>query len=222
MALDVVSVWNLALNAAASKGLVSDTAEQSREADLCRLWYDRVRRKVLKSASWPCAKKHARLALLAERDINANWVSSDPDPTFVYQYAEPADSLAPRHLSDYSRFARGLRGDQLTINCNQTDALLYYVIDQENVNLWDEALTMVVIDVLAARISMSLTGKTFLYDRLMRNAIDTMTMMQTELANESDNYFEESPSWHVARGYQDIASEPKFFFPYEGLLGITP
>lgn len=220
MANDVVSVWNMALNAAASKGLVSDTAEQSREADLCRLWYDRVRRKVLKAASWPCAKKHARLGLLAERGLNASWTSADPDPTFVYQYAEPADSLAPRNLSDFSRFSRGVREDQRTINCNQKDALLHYVTDQEDVNLWDEALTMVIVDTLAARISMSLTGKTFLYDRLARQAMDTIIMMQTELANEADNYFEESPSWHVARGYQDIRSEPKFFFPHEGLLGM--
>ena len=217
MATDVVSIWNLALSAAGSKSSVSAEDENSRQVNLCRIWYPLVRDMVLKAASWPCAKTYVTLAVSAERADNTDWTDSDPAPTWKYAYAVPSDMLAPRNLSTYARFDRAVLSGANTIVTNQEQAVLHYIMRQEDVTRWDVGLEAAVVFSLAANISMQLNGVRTKAERLLGLAEQQVLIAQTEIANESDDEFEAPASWVAARGYEQAPRHSRFQWPYEEL-----
>ena len=222
MATDVVTIYNQALSAAVGKGLVASTSENSREAKLCNLWYPMVRDNVLKSASWPCTKKYARLAVLASRDPDVDWVAADPSPGYCYAYTAPSDMLAPRYLHSYARFEWELHSttDTMAIMSNEELALLHYTATQDDVTKWDNGLEMAVVYALSANICRPLNGKRALAQDLLELAQGFVTIAQTDIANASDDYVDVVPDWLEVRGFSGPAQRTQYFFPYEGLNGV--
>lgn len=223
MATDIVTLWNLALSAAGARGSISAEDETGREADLCRLWYPLIRDNALKAASWPCAKTYRALGLLATRDFNATWVNTDPSPTWKYAYQAPSDLLAPRYLTTYAPFQRAFYTDQNvnSIDTNQKQAVLHYIFRQEDVTKWDSGLENTVVSSLAAQICLPLNGKVTRARELLANANEAVLIAQTEIANESDEIYEELPEWIAARGYEELPRATRFVYPYAQLLGIS-
>jgi hypothetical protein len=220
MADSVIELWNLALSAAGGRGTISSETETGREADLCRLWYPLIRDTVLKSASWPSIKSYARLALLSERSDNTDWVNTDPAPTWRYAYAAPANMLAPRYLASYSRFDVALLGTSNAIMTDETNAILHYLVRQTDVTRWDVGLTSAVVHSLAAALARPLSGKTTLAKDLKELATEVILLARTEMANESDDNFEQLASWHEARGYETLPVTTRFVWPYAILSAI--
>jgi hypothetical protein len=99
-----VQVYNLALNAVGERSNISSPTEQSRPAEVCRLWYSPVRDQILSAAPWPEATKIAYPALLATADDDDTWLETEPRTGYQYVYAMPSDALRPRYMSDFSRF----------------------------------------------------------------------------------------------------------------------
>ena len=222
MATDVVSLWNLAVSAAGGRGSISAEDENSREANLCRLWYEPVRDNVLKSASWPCTKKYESLAVLATRaDFNATWTNTDPAPGWAYAYGVPNDMLAPRYLTTYAPFERALYGDVNSIVTNQPLAVLHYTMKQTDVTRWDAGLDAAVRYTLAANLSMPLSGKSTRTRELRDLAFNTVREARTDMANESDQFSDAAPVWIGERGYSGPTSPTRFFYPYENLNAVA-
>ena len=221
MATDVVTVWNLAISAAGGRGLISDETESSRSADLCRLWYPVVRNNVLKTASWPCNKKWVSLALLATRDFGDAWDAADPAPTWKYAYSAPSDMIAPRFLTTYARFERGLQEGKNAIFTNQATAVLHYLVKQTDVTLWDAGLDMAVVYALAANVCVPLNGKATNAERLLDQAREYILLAATDIANESDRVEETATSWIEARGYGEFPRGTTYIYPYEELNGLV-
>jgi hypothetical protein len=75
VAMDIVELYNLALDTVGARATISLPTEQSREAEVCNLWFPNIRDQVLASAAWPEATKMARLAQLAtqEGDTWLDW-----------------------------------------------------------------------------------------------------------------------------------------------------
>lgn len=221
MATDVITIWNQALGTAGGRATVSSQAENTREANLCRLWYENVRDNVLKAASWPSASNYQSLALLAERSDVADWTATAPAPGFRYAYAVPSDMIAPRHLHSFERFKRALYGEANAIHTNAEGAILHYTKRQDDVTKWDIALETCVIHTLAARIAFTLTGKVGLVDRLQSTAYELILENRTMIANETDDQMEDLPSWISVRGYDGLPRPTKFFYPYENLNSVV-
>ncbi len=217
MAVDVVTVWNLALATAGSRATVSSEDENSREANLCRLWYDPVKDNVLKTSSWPSTKRYSRLAVLAERDSSADWVNTDPSPGYKFAYAVPDGMLAPRYLTTYARFELEMLGDVLAIMTNEEQAVLHYSAKQDDVTRWDAGLDMAMVYSLGAHMSQGLNGKVGLASRLDEKAFSFVVSAQTDIANEADDYSDKLSSWHSSRGFTDVPVQTQFFYPYEAL-----
>lgn len=95
MAQTVTGIFNLACSAIGTRARIASPTENSREAEVCRDWYDLIRDRVLQMAPWPEATAWSRLALLQERDDTLDWASTDPDPGFRYMYALPSDYIYP-------------------------------------------------------------------------------------------------------------------------------
>lgn len=220
MATSVVEIWNMALSAAGSRGSVATDTENSREANLCRLWYDLVRDVVQKSASWPSTKTYAKLTVLASRTQGDDWDAADPAPKWSYAYTLPTDMLQPVYLTNFARFELALQGSTPALMTNQKDAVLHYLIRQSTVANWDTSLTSAIVHALAAKIAVPLGSSAAQYDRLKQEAEGIILSSQTDIANEQTDTWERLPDFIQDRGYDQIPSNTKYMYPYEVLSGV--
>lgn len=215
-----VQVYNLALNAVGERSNISLPTEQSRPAEVCRLWYSAVRDQVLAAAPWPEATKIAYLALLAEQDDDATWLETEPRTGYQYVYALPSDMLRPRYMSDFSRFLFSSYNGQRAVHSNTQSAILAYTSRLENVALWDSALQMAIVYGLAANICMPLSGKPARAQALANRANELITTARVDAANSNNEHYESIPDWIAARGFNSTSS-PRYFFPYGSTLALT-
>lgn len=221
MISDEVSVYNMALDAVGTRSDVSATTEQSREAEVCRLWFGPTRDLVLRAAPWSVATGYSRLALLATRNDTLAWVATDPAPGYHFAYAAPSDMIAPRFMSTYGRFIQGKYGNQRALMTQDEAALLVYTRLEEQVALWDSDLAMAIVLGLAAAIAMPLHGKA----QRAKNAQDQANILILQArandANAQENQLDTIPDWIAARGSNFQAPNNRFFFPYGPLISVT-
>lgn len=85
-----IALWNLALSRLGDTANVASPDERSRQAELCRMFYDSARRSVLQMRNWSFATKTRALPLvLADDAADRRWA-------FTYDY--PEDALHLFHL----------------------------------------------------------------------------------------------------------------------------
>ena len=217
-----LELYNQALGQALSRNTLTDVNARRPEAEVCNTFYNLVRENILKSASWPSAKKNRRLAVLKERDFDQDWQPDDPAPGYRYAYGAPSDMIAPRYLHSYNRFelewypAAGTN----VIMTNDPNPILHYTFDHRNVEKWDAGLRAAVMFGLAAHITLPLNGKPGLANSLSTQALDRVVQAQTDVANEADDYHEAIPEALEVRGFSGPATRAQFFFPYESFNGV--
>jgi len=218
-----VQIWNRALSLAGASSTVTDENEASRQAEICRLWYDTVRKATLGAAFWPSARTRAYLPLKKERDFGADWVAGDPAPGWHYSYGTPVDMLRPRFMVDYSVFEESFDPATGTniISSNTEQAILEYSFDQQITTLWDTNLEMAILVGMAAFICKPLTGKETQTRRLFEQADKIVLDAQVLFANTSNVQQQSVPDWIAVRGYTDAAPKAQFFYPYSPMLSTV-
>lgn len=214
-------VFNLALDASGSRHTILNLTEESREAEVIGRWYPTVRDQVLRAAFWPSAQAFQRLGVLVARE-DAPWVDTDPDPGAAFAYAAPSDMIAPRFLSDFTRFTLSRRPDNsVAIMTNSQEVILSYTMRQAHVDAWDSSLRMAIIYALAAHITSPLQGNT---DRAQLNiGLANQLILDARVlnANVDENQFETLPPWIAARGYTGGTIPSRFFYPYGPMLALS-
>lgn len=221
MAIDSeTSVYNLALSSIGARSNISSPNENSREAEVCRLWYDVVRDQVLGAARWPEATKFVYLALLSSQD-DGEWVSSEPFPGFSYAYKTPVDMLRPQYLADFSKFRVTNNADgSVILNTDAAKAVLAYTFRSKLVTQWSPGLQMAIMYALAANICLPLTGKTQRANLMLGKANDIIIKAREASANWSNESYESVPEWLQARGY-GMSQYDRFFYPLGDLLSVA-
>ena len=212
MATDEVGMYNLALSVVGSESSVASPTEESREAEICKLWYLSVVESVLRAAKWPSARALRRLALLQERDFDIDWVKTDPEPPWQFAYAYPADMLRPRQLTSWGRFITGLTDDTQSIMTNAEDAILVYTKRQLTVTAWDSNLKLAIAYTLGAYIAQPLSGKRAKANDALAIANQLIVEAQVSAANQDMEQFESVPTWLLERGVS-TAFSTRFIFP---------
>jgi hypothetical protein len=215
-----VQVYNLALNAVGERSNISSPTEQSRPAEVCRLWYSPVRDQILSAAPWPEATKIAYPALLATADDDDTWLETEPRTGYQYVYAMPSDALRPRYMSDFSRFLFTSFDGKRALHSNTPSAILAYTSRLENVALWDSGLQMAIVYGLAANICMPLCGKPARAKALADKANELVMSARVDAANSNNETYESIPDWITARGFNSSSSQ-RYFYPYAGLLTLS-
>ena len=214
------SVYNLALNAIGARDNVSSPSENSREAEVCRLWYSVVRDQVLASAAWPEATEIAYLAQLSEQEDGV-WVDGEPRQGYTYAYSLPNDLLRPQYLTDFGRFLiTSHTGDQRALHSNTAQAALVYTKRLETISLWNPELQMAIVYALAAHICMPITGKPSRAKMLVQQANEFILQARESAANASQEHHESIPDWITARGYGGITTQ-RYYYPYGSLLSLS-
>lgn len=217
--MDKTTIFNLALSAMGTKNRIALPTETSVEARECALWYESVRQQVLCAAPFQEARATVRLALQAERDPDADWVTGDPDPGWQFAYAAPQDMLRPRNISTYDRFILSVSGSEKRIVTNTEDAILVYTFDQTNVDLWSVLLQNAVALALSSAICLKLGGKLDRSQLIAARANDLLMQARVMEGNIDDFQLESVPPWLSARGVDAMPSN-RYFFPY-GPLFVT-
>jgi hypothetical protein len=218
-----VAVYNLALNAIGARSNVSSPTEDSREAEVCHLWFTVVRDQILAAAPWPEATDLRYLALLKETDEDGDgvWAADDPRPGYQFVYSLPSDLLHPQYLTDFSRFlVTSYSDNRRALHTNTQSAALAYTKRLESIALWNPQLQMAVVYGLASHICMPMTGKPSRAKMLMSQANDILLSAREAAANTSDESHEHIPEWIAARGY-NIAAGSRFIYPYGSLLSLA-
>lgn len=222
MANSAVDIWNLALSAVGTRSTVAAENEVSREAEICKLWYEPTVKAVLRAAPWPAAVAHSRLALLNTRDWNAVWTSAAPPPDWTYEYASPSDLLRPRYLHSYAKFDVGVRNTTRTIITNEVNAVLSYTRFNPQVQMWDDQLILAITHALAANISMPLHGKTSRAQMMIESANGLIAQARTTVANEKETGIPEAvPAWLAIRGVSAPLVSAQYIYPDGPLLSLS-
>lgn len=221
MASTQLDVFNLALNAVGTRDDVGAINEESREAEVCRLWYEKVRDQVLRAAYWNSAKSYKRLALAATRNDSIAWTETDPEPGFRFAYYAPNDMLMPRYDSSYARFTTGVYNNQPAIMSNTEQLVLVYTMRQENVALWDAQLLMAIAYALAAHIAMPLHGKASRARQSAEQANGLIVEARIANANSENNQLDTIPEWIAARGYSGSITDTRYYYPFGPMISLT-
>lgn len=217
MALSVLQIYNQALSLVGTRASVSSLTERTRECELCNEHYEVVRDQVLRAAPWACARKAARLGLLAERE-DGDWTAAQPIPPWLFAYALPSDYLHPRMLTAYARFEIATHAGANALLTNTEDAVLIYTAKETDTSLWDIMLTSAVFLGLAAVIAKPLTGSTRKRQALVEEANMRIMLAREADANLSHDPVEWLPDWLKARGVSGPGNPNRFIYPVGPLL----
>lgn len=222
MAQSQTELYNLALSAVGARKTVSAPTENSREAEQCNLWYGSVRANIFRAAHWGSIKRFARLGLLVERDTAADWVTTDPEPGFIYSYSLPVGCVAARYLSTFERFTTGVyySTNVRALFTDMEDAVLCYSFDQTNTALWDHSLYLAVAYGLAAHICLPLSGKPERASGLIKASNAIIAEARAQSANEQQGTIETLPEWITTRGYKGSPSTTRYFAPFGEYLSM--
>jgi hypothetical protein len=221
-----VDICNAALSEAGARSTITSLGDASPGAVQCSLHYDRIRRKLLRSAEWGFARTQVSLSLLGEYDLNTS-----PYP-WPFMYAYPADCLRIRYLlympvyatstiapnvSDPgaayycgpSRKHRFLKSNFLlpgnteastVILTNVRNAICIYTQDVIDPTQWDDSFQDACIAALAARIVVPLTGNIGLKKDLEAVAMQYIVEARVADGNEGLSTTDHTPDWLGARG----------------------
>lgn len=211
-----VEVYNLALNAVGARNNVSSPSENSREAEVCKLWYPVIRDQVLSAGPWPEATRFSRLTLAAEADDS--WDVGEPRPGYSFTYLVPTDLLHPQYISGFERFQLSAGPNNTKIlSSSVEDPILAYTFRQEVITLWSSQLQLAVVYGLAAHICMPLAGKPTRAKLMLQQANDIILSAREAAANTSDDRYEAIPDWLAARGFT-AATSSSYYHPFGSLL----
>jgi len=220
MTTSITNLYNKALSIVGTKTMVVSPEENSRERDVCDLWYPSARDQVLHAASWHSAKGIFRLALLKTRDSAVAWANDDPEPGWKYLYSLPSDCLRPRFLSTYESFVAGVSPNATpsatelnTLSTNVEKAILIYTKRQEDVRLWGPNLELAIVNALAAMIAMPLHGKITRAKYAAEQANNFILNARVAAANVDSRILDSVPSWIQARDTALATPVNRYVYP---------
>lgn len=216
-----LSVYNQALSASHAKGRLASLSENSREREVCELWYGSVRKLVQEAAYWPGCKAVDHLALISSR-TEGTWSSGQPAPPYSFKYALPANYLRAWHLASYMPFDI-YYDNSISRNVLVTDdaeALLFYALDQEEVGAWTPGQVMATVYGLAAHIVGPLSGERFLIQKNLQMANTQLQDAKAMSYNSSQQVLQSIPPQLMARGYRGSVPSPRFYYPLGSVFAL--
>ena len=210
---DSASLVNLALQSFGSRTTLTPAqlaAGSNNEAKQANLVFDSTRNVLLRMAPWNCAMATTALTLLASNTDGSPWIQGLPRPPWVYEYAYPADCLKPCWI-DPGVYNLGpvlykvgvdtvATVEQRVILTNQADAVLIYVRDVTNPDIWDILFQDAFCNALGANICMSLTGDKALANMCIQMANRSIEEARKADGNEGLTINDVMPDWIRARG----------------------
>ncbi|MFA6294457.1 MAG: hypothetical protein WC637_21885 [Victivallales bacterium] len=176
-----VEICNMALGRVNSP-FIDSIDEKSKEAKICRLYYDQCRKAALRAHGWNFATETVDLALLAE---------TKPEWDFVYQI--PSDCLKVIGIVPAisgKKIPYKISGKKILTNMEE--ATLRYVKDITDPNMFDDQFIVALSYLLASDIAVPLTGKPAYKNNNYQFYVNELNQAKTADADEAQEEVEDS------------------------------
>lgn len=200
MAGSRLQICNMALGHLRQQEL-RDYDERSEGARNCRLYYNDAVRATLRAFDWPFAR---------------GWVTPPvstmpPKPGWRYSFVLPADCLRVREIWRRNRNDPQIKyevtanmqrpGEGVVLHCNMSAPTVIYTVELLDAQAFDASFVQALSYQLALQLAMPLTGKAALAEVQRKMFAQTLSVAQTEAANEEPNDIGEdrTPDWIRAR-----------------------
>lgn len=182
MALTITQICNLALSHLGTYTISDYESDNSEEGRQCRILYEPARDQVLSDFPWNFAERREDLSLLA-----------DITPTgYEYAYQYPTDCV---HAREIYRSTTGVDPIDFIVTANEDldsrmiltdeeDAVLIYTAAISNTALHSPGFNILLGWRMAADLSIPLTGKMALHDRMLNQYLVTLKAAQARNAKE--------------------------------------
>jgi hypothetical protein len=219
--VDDLAIFNMAIAACGGRTVLASTADQSAEAQQCRLWYVPSRNWVFQRAYWPTTRVVEKLTLLATNDFQDDWTPNDPPLPWKYAYQQPVEMVSPReittatptttntaHAPPRNEFALSTMNGTKIIATNVEFAVLSYNKAVDNPAEWDADLLMAVIYRLASDISAALSLDLNQKQALMTQSNFHISEALVRAAN-ADNLRMTEPEAELVQARTGIARAPQ-------------
>lgn len=178
-----VDICNMAL-AQLGQEAISSLKQDDERSRRCSLFYEPVKREILRTHNWAFACGRAPLALL----------DGETDEEWPYMYAYPQDCLFLRKVFGRGRGARAAAFKELysaqlharVICCAVPQARAEYTRDVTDENLFDPAFIKVFSLALAADLAVTLCADATLAQRVLQKY--TLALDEARRSNMSENF----------------------------------
>lgn len=218
-----VDICNMALSKMGARSIINRLTESTPAAVACNLWYDHLRRLLLRSAPWGFARK--TIALTQSGSILTTPPSNDYP--FLFNYVYPADCIKFRYLVPMPppqaavtgpapgepliwlpwmmprrdwRYVISNFGDAKVVTTNLNRAVGVYNTDVQNCDLFDEAFIDALSSSLANELIMPLAGNVALKSGFVNIAKASIDSAMAYDGNEAMPTTDHVPDWIAARG----------------------
>lgn len=222
-----LDIYNLAISEVGTQGsFITALNENSVECQQCNLWYDRIRKNLIRAAPWGFTRFQESLTLLGDLAD-----ATSPYP-YLYKYEYPSDCLKLRYIvvppffgADSSapdvsspgtfpwlcadRNARFIISSDLddddvqrrAVLSNVQNALGVFNKDITEVACFDEQFIDAVVAALAYRLVMPLTGNIGQREQYRASAEAIITSARATDGNEAHPTNDHTPDWIATRAF---------------------
>lgn len=243
--MSVADICNSALSLVGARSTITSINDESTPAKACKVHYDITRREVQMGVAWPFTRRYVTLSLLlakAGTPENLDGGLPSPEGEWVYCYAYPSDCVKPVWIKPSSvgeietpyinlgnirdgqnnliYFAEGTRvneygQEQRVIYTNKSGAVLMYVADITNTDLFPHDYTELLIKTLAVKLVMPMNGSKEILQGLMSESKQMLAYSIQKHGQEHEKdkrpvILDPMPSMMSARTNSTLSS----FYPY--------
>lgn len=197
MAVNKVTLANMALSHIGAKNTLQALTEASAEAKQCNLWYEPSRRKTLMAYDWNFARRRLALAEHSE---------DPPEGVWAFRYQYPASCLVAREIengnggrylniqlpSQGANISNAIpfeietdsTGEQRTILTDMEDAVLIFTFDQTSTDMFSDLFDDAQSWLLAHYIAFPLTGSLTIKKAALESYMGFVRYAMGQNANE--------------------------------------
>jgi hypothetical protein len=182
---------------------------------------------------------------------SSTWSTAYPAPPWLYEYQYPSDCIGIRQIvQQASNYAIGIPltsngfsaypyvigpgapfmvavgtdvngNPQNVILTNQYQAIAVYTMRVSNPQLWSPQFTEALVQALAAKLTIPLTGQVALADAKFGQANAIVVQARAADGNEGLTIIDNVPSWLAVRDDSAWDSSGGYIAPYGPLFGVT-
>lgn len=223
----ITDICNRALSEIGTQSTISSLAEASPEAEQCSLWYNTMRRRLLRTAPWGFARMQVSLTQLGDAFPD----NTSPYP-WLWKYAYPPNAIKLRYIlppqapinnnvapqvgigligplgwtpSRTNRFIVAAdidgAGNQIKVLLsNVQGAIGVFTADIYNSDLFDDLFEGALTTSLAYKLCIPLSGNVGMKNDYMKATEDAITQARVADGNEAIPTTDHSVDWIQARG----------------------
>lgn len=181
--MNQTDICNMALSFI-SRQRIDSLNDNSEEAKHCKIYYDHTRKRLLKMYNWGFARRVGQLALRIDTIPGWDFTYGYPQQCLSVQFVFDDVHADSRQMNRQEWQVVTISGNDKVIATNVVDAWAEYIEDVVNAENFSDEFTEALARMLAANLSLPLTGSTELFNINMQLAQSSIQLAMNENVKE--------------------------------------